>query len=83
MSASERRNFFAWYEGKKAEVFDNKRVLGLYCQYEVSVLRESCEVLRRVSIEIGNIDVFLKSITIASASNKCYVNGFSNPTQSV
>ena len=41
-----------------------------YCQEDVIVLREACCVLRREFIQIGNIDVFLKSVTIASACNK-------------
>ena len=34
------------------------------------MLREACLVLRREIIQIGNIDVFLESVTIASACNK-------------
>ena len=41
-----------------------------YCQDDVNVLREACRVLRRYFLQIGNIDVFLKSVIIASAYNK-------------
>ena len=70
MSASERNEFLAWYEGQKVEVFDNRRVLESYCQDNVNVLREACRVSRQEFIQIGNIGVFLQSVTIASACNK-------------
>ena len=35
MSASERNEFVAFYEGQKDEVFYNKRVLESYCQDDV------------------------------------------------
>ena len=31
MSGSERKDFFAWYEGQKDEVFDKKRQLEAFC----------------------------------------------------
>ena len=43
MSASERSEFLAWYEGQKVEVFDNRRVLESYCQDDVNMLREACQ----------------------------------------
>ena len=44
--------------------------MNAYCQNDVSVLREACRVLRSEFTQIGNIDVFLESDTIASACNK-------------
>ena len=70
MSASERNEILAWYEGQKDEVFDNRRVFESYFQDDESVLGEACRVLRRIFIQIGNIDVFLQSVTIASTCNK-------------
>ena len=70
MSGSERNEFLAWYEGQKHVVFDNIRVQETYCQEDVSVLREVSCVLRSEFLHIGNIDVFLESVTIASACNK-------------
>ena len=70
MCASERSEFLAWYECQKFEVFDNRGVLESYCQDDVNVLREACRVLRREFLQIVNIDVFLESVTIASACNK-------------
>jgi hypothetical protein len=78
MSDSERKDFLAWYEGQMASaaVFDNRRVLEKYCQDDVTVLRQACQVLRRVYKQIGNIEVFLESITIASECNKLLRNRF-------
>jgi hypothetical protein len=63
MSAGEREEFLAWYEGQQAELFDNRRVLAAYCLGDV--LREACQVLKQEFLLIGNNDVFLESITIA------------------
>jgi len=70
MSASERNEFLAWYKGHKVEIFDNRRVLESYSQDDVNVLREACRVLRQQFMHTGNSDVFLESVTIASACSK-------------
>ena len=70
MSVSKRNEFLACYEGQKNEVFDNRRELETYYQDDVGVLRDTCRVLRREFIQIGNIDGFLESVTIESACNK-------------
>ena len=41
----------------------------------VRVLRERCRLLRQEIIHIGNIDVFLESVTRASACKRGCVNG--------
>jgi hypothetical protein len=69
---SERKDFLAWYEDEKSSVFDNKRVLEQYCQEDVTVLRQSCQAFRREFKDIGKIEVFQESITIASACNKVF-----------
>ena len=69
MSETERKEFLAWYEGQKAKVFYNTRVLETYCQDDVTFLRQACRVFRREFIQKGNIEVFLEAITIASACN--------------
>ena len=76
MSESERKEFLAWYEGQKAKVFDNRRVLETYSQDDVTVLRQACRVFRREFIQIGNIEVFMEAITVVSACNKVLRNGF-------
>ena len=43
------------------------------------MLREAFRVLRREFIQIGNIDVFLESVTIASACNKMMLKRFVKP----
>jgi hypothetical protein len=70
MSKTERREFMSWYDEQKDKVFDNKRMLEQYCQDDVTVLRQECQIFRRECIEIENIKVFLEAITIASACNK-------------
>ena len=45
--SSERNEFLAWYDGERDEVFDNRRVVEVYSQDDVSVLRQACCVLRR------------------------------------
>jgi hypothetical protein len=45
-------------------------VLEEYCQADVTVLRQACQVFRRELIQIGQVEVFLESMTIASACNK-------------
>jgi len=70
MIASERNEYLTWYEGHNVEVFDYRRVLQSYCRDDVSVLREARRVLRQEFTQIGNIDVFLVSVTISSECNK-------------
>jgi len=70
MGESERKEFLAWYEVQKDKVFDNRHVFEQYCQDDVTVLRQACEIFRRDFIQIGNVDIFLESCTIASACNK-------------
>ena len=69
MSHSERTEFMM-YESQKVTVFDNRQILEKYCQDDVTVLRQACQIFMREFIEIGNIDVFLESFTIVSACNK-------------
>ena len=66
----EREEFLAWYEARKSRPFHNKQVFEAYCQDDVTVLRQACRVFRREFLQIENIEVFLESLTIASACNK-------------
>jgi hypothetical protein len=71
MREAERKEFLSWYETvAKTEVFDNRRILENYCQADVAVFREVCQTFRKHFLEIGNVEVFLESMTIASACNK-------------
>jgi hypothetical protein len=58
---AERAQFLEWYRRRREadKVFDNKRVLEAYCQVDVTVLRQSCQVFRREIMAIGNIEVFV------------------------
>jgi hypothetical protein len=55
MSGGERKEFFAWNERQKLEIFDNRRVLESYSQDYVRVLRHTCRVFRREFRQIGYI----------------------------
>ena len=57
-----------WYADEENNFF-NKLVLKKYCQDEVTVLRKACQIFGQGFMEIGKIEVFLESFTIASA---CY-----------
>jgi len=70
ISEGERREFMVWYDKEKVKVFDNRLVLEQYCQDDVNVLRQTCRVFRREFLTIGNIEVFLEALTIASACKK-------------
>jgi len=69
----------ARYYEQKDKVFDNRHVLEQYCQDDVTVLRQACQILRRDFIEIGNFEVFLEALTIASACNKVLRKKFLKP----
>ena len=47
MGESERREFCEWYASQRDVLFDNKRVLEEYCQQDVTVLRQACQIFRR------------------------------------
>jgi len=66
----ERDELITWYEARRSQVFHNKQVLEAFCQDDVTVLRQECRVFRREFLQFGNIEVFLESLTIASACNK-------------
>jgi hypothetical protein len=79
ISDRDRREFLQWYDCQKSEIFDNRRVLKDYCQADVTVLRQACQVFRREFIVIGNIEVFIETITIASACNNVLRRRFLKP----
>ena len=79
MSVGERKDFMSWYNEQKDKVFDNRRVLEQYFQDDVTVLRQACQIFRRYFIEIGNIEVFLEAVTIASGRNKVLRKKFLEP----
>jgi hypothetical protein len=77
MHMSERKDFLSWYEAvAKMEIFDKRRMLERYCQADVTVLREVCRTFRRNFLQVGNVEVFLESMTIAPACNKLFRTKF-------
>jgi hypothetical protein len=79
MTGVEREEFVAWYETRKSRLFHNKEILEAYCQDDVTVLRQACRVFRPEFLQIGNIEVFLESLTIATACNKVLRRKFLKP----
>jgi hypothetical protein len=59
----------SWYDEQKEKVFDNRRVLKQYCQDDVSLATSKSDFKARFH-EITNNEVFLETLTIASACNK-------------
>ena len=47
MDEGERSEFLEWYE-KQEPPLDNRRALEQYCQDDVTVLRQACEVFRQI-----------------------------------
>ena len=82
MSGSERSEVLTCYEGQKNVVFD-KHASWKRTATTMFVLRETCCVLRREIIHISKIDVFLESVTIASACNKVLRKRFLKPNTMV
>jgi len=64
------------YDDQKNKIFDNKLVLEKYCQDDITVLRQAYRIFRREFMEIGNIEVFLESFTIAIACNEILRENF-------
>jgi hypothetical protein len=51
MSVSERREFMNWYDERKDKVFDNRRVLLMYCQDDVSVASSVSDIPPRFNAD--------------------------------
>jgi hypothetical protein len=68
MSHSERKDFMAWYDEQKDRVFDDRLVLEQYCQDDVTVLRQACQLFRRDVAEISNVDICQESLTSVQQS---------------
>jgi len=54
-------------------------VLESYSEDDVTVLRLACRVFRRELMHVGNIEVFLESVTIAPACNRFLRKRFLQP----
>jgi hypothetical protein len=79
MGVIERKEFLSWCAEQKDEVFDNRHVLEQYCQDDFTVLREACQIFRSDFMEIVNINIFLDTVTIASACHKVLRKQFLKP----
>ena len=79
MGESERKEFMSWYDAQKDKVFDNRRVLEQYFQDDITFLRQACKLFRREFMDVGHVDFFLESCTIASSCNKVLRKQFLKP----
>jgi hypothetical protein len=75
----EREEFLAWYETRKSQPFHNKQVFEVFCEDDVTVLRQACRVFRREFLQLGNIEVFIEYLAIASECNKVLRRKFVKP----
>ena len=57
MGAGKGAEFLEVYGSQRSVLFDNRYVLVTYCQDDVTVLRQACQVFRRDFLQVGNIDV--------------------------
>ena len=64
---------------QKSENLDKRRVLESNIQDDVTVLTLACRLFGRGFLHIGNIEVFLESMTIASTCNKVLRRKFLKP----
>jgi hypothetical protein len=51
-------------------VFPNRRILDDYRHADITVLRQACEGFKHEFLQIGNNEVFLEFVTIASTCNR-------------
>jgi hypothetical protein len=47
----------AWYQERDGRVYHKKRVLEQYCQDDVTVLRQACQIFGRDFAEIRYVDI--------------------------
>ena len=83
MSLEERESFEKWYEEQVEQnaVFDFRRDIKAYCQMDVTILREGCQMFQRLfqtKTEIAEQKIpgfnLFEHITIASACNRGMIN---------
>jgi hypothetical protein len=75
MTKANRDEFNTWYETVKDKTFNFKDEMYKYCKCDVDILRRECLELRRLFIQIANIDPF-QYITIASVCQAIYRNSY-------
>ena len=73
MSSKKRKEFNDWYDDKVKNnyVWNHREETKGYCISDVNILRRSCEIFRRLYIEIADIDPF-RYTTIASVCMAIY-----------
>lgn len=71
MDEKRRASFESWYNDFKSVDYDMKAEMLKYCQADVKLLKEGCELFRNSFISAGNVDPFTKC-TIAGACNTVF-----------
>jgi DNA polymerase type B, organellar and viral. len=74
MGDAERIEFLEWYEGQKIAEFNNKRVLELYCQDDVTVLCQASQVFRREFMETETTTCFWNPLRLRQPATRCCEN---------
>ena len=68
MAPAERAAFLDWCENTSpGYIFDFQKEIVKYCQMDVEIQRRACIQFRKVFLEVGETDPFIKACTIASA----------------
>ena len=67
MSTEECVEFLQWYSEVCTNEFNLKIELKKYRIQDVSILRQACMKFRKIFLQVGMVDPFTESITIASA----------------
>lgn len=71
-SEKERGAALKWYEENKNKPFNPWEEAVKYCQQDVNILKQGCNIFRDIFIKISDIDPF-QSVTIASVCHKIYL----------
>ena len=64
---------------QRSVLLDNRPVLEAYCQDDVTVLRQACEMFRREFLQVGNIEVFQEAVKTTSSCSKVLRELFLEP----
>lgn len=75
MTLKQRDIFDKWYDSVKDDIFDFQKEFIKYCRSDVDILRRGCLELRRLFLEIANIDPF-KYVTLAGVCMAIYRDKF-------
>jgi hypothetical protein len=78
LAPKDQSKFYEWYETVKDGIFDFRQEIRKYCLNDVEILRNACNVFRKLFMETCDIDPFT-CITIASACLATYKHKYMKP----